>query len=82
MTIHLQRNKKTRFHKFAWEYLVTIIIIKKYFIKAKAKHLKIQHIRFFSLVINTKLSLTQKYYKLITKNFIYTTTFNFYPIQK
>ena len=80
--MRLQGNSKTGSHGSAWECLVTIDIIREHLIKAKAEHLKGRHTGFLGIAINIGLSLTQKYYELITKNSIYAAAVVLHPIQK
>ena len=50
---------------------MAINIIKEHLKKAKAEHAKGRQTGFLSIAINTGLSLTQKYYELITENPVY-----------
>ena len=80
--MHLQGNSKTGSHGSAWECLVTIDIIRKHLKKAKAEHSRGRHTGFLGTAINTGLSLTQKYYELITENPIYAAAVVLHLIQK
>lgn len=61
---------------------MVINIIKEFLKKAKAEHTKSKLTKFLSIAINTRLSFTQKYYKLITQNLFYATIVVLNPTQK
>lgn len=77
--MQLQENSKTKTHDIVWEFLICINIIKEHYKKAKTNYIQNQHLGFLVTAINTTLTLTQKYFKLISKTFVYPAAFLLNP---
>ncbi len=81
LSMRLQGNSKTGTHGAVWESLVGIDIIKEHLKNAKTEHVQNRNSGFLATVINTALTLAQKYFKLISETPVYSAALLLNPTQ-